>query len=126
MPQIIPIKDLKNTSAISKMCHSADEPIYVTKNGYGDMVIMKQTKYYEGAGIAKIADDIELRIQAMEEAGYEDVAQIHKERREKFARSGNAYAFSQEWIDDFNRAQEATMKYMERKEAFGKIFNGYF
>ena len=40
MPQIIPIKDLKNTSEISDMCHKTEEPIYVTKNGYGDMVIM--------------------------------------------------------------------------------------
>ena len=40
MPQIIPIKDLKNTSEISDMCHKAEEPIYITKNGYGDMVIM--------------------------------------------------------------------------------------
>ena len=40
MPQIIPIKDLKDTSNISDMCHKADEPIYVTKNGYGDMVLM--------------------------------------------------------------------------------------
>lgn len=31
MPQIIHIKDLKNTSAISEMCHKTDEPIYITK-----------------------------------------------------------------------------------------------
>ena len=31
MSQIIPIKDLKNTSEISDMCHKTDEPIYVTK-----------------------------------------------------------------------------------------------
>ncbi len=40
MPQIIPIKNLKNTSEISDMCHKTDEPVYITKNGYGDMVIM--------------------------------------------------------------------------------------
>ena len=40
MPQIIPIKDLKNTSNISEKCHTTDEPVYITKNGYGDMVIM--------------------------------------------------------------------------------------
>lgn len=40
MPQIIPIKELKKTSEISEMCHEADGPIYITKNGYGDMVIM--------------------------------------------------------------------------------------
>ena len=40
MPQIIPIKDLKNTASISEICHTSDEPVYITKNGYGDMVIM--------------------------------------------------------------------------------------
>lgn len=36
MPQIIPIKELKNTSEISELCHSVSEPVYVTKNGYGN------------------------------------------------------------------------------------------
>ena len=45
MPQIIPIKDLKNTSDISDMCHKTEEPIYVTKNGYGDMVVMSMETY---------------------------------------------------------------------------------
>ena len=45
--QIIPIRDLKNTSDISDMCHSVAEPVYVTKNGYGDMVIMGM-EVYEG------------------------------------------------------------------------------
>ncbi len=45
MPQIIPIKELKNTSEISEMCHDSNEPIYVTKNGYGDMVIMSIELY---------------------------------------------------------------------------------
>ena len=45
MPQTIPIKDLKNTAEISEMCHKAEKPIYVTKNGYGDMVIMSIENY---------------------------------------------------------------------------------
>ena len=40
MPTIIPIRDMRDTSKISEMCHATDEPIFVTKNGYGDMVIM--------------------------------------------------------------------------------------
>ena len=40
MPEIIPIRDLKNTNAISQRCHETQEPIFVTKGGYGDMVIM--------------------------------------------------------------------------------------
>ena len=46
MPQIIPIKDLKDTAAISEMCHQADSPIFVTKNGYGRLVVM-DINYYE-------------------------------------------------------------------------------
>ena len=47
MPAIIPIRDLKNTNAISQKCHENDEPIFVTKNGYGDMVIMSMEAYEE-------------------------------------------------------------------------------
>ena len=47
MPQIIPIRDLKNTGAISQMCQESREPIYVTKNGYGNMVIMSMKMYQE-------------------------------------------------------------------------------
>ena len=38
---------LKNTSEISDMCHKTEEPIYVTKNGYGDMGIMSMETYEE-------------------------------------------------------------------------------
>ena len=40
MPEIIPIRDLKNTNAISQRCHETQEPIFATKSGYGNMVIM--------------------------------------------------------------------------------------
>ena len=32
---------MKNTNAISQRCHETQEPIFVTKSGYGDMVIMR-------------------------------------------------------------------------------------
>lgn len=47
MPQIIPIRDLKNTSEISDLCRTAGEPVFITKNGYGDMVIMSMETYEE-------------------------------------------------------------------------------
>lgn len=47
MPQIIPIRDLKNTGDISKLCHNSKEPVFITKNGYGDMVIMSMEIYEE-------------------------------------------------------------------------------
>lgn len=47
MPHIIPIRDLKDTAAISQMCNESTEPIFITKNGYGDMVIMSMKTYEE-------------------------------------------------------------------------------
>lgn len=46
MPKIVPIKDLRDTNRISEMCHESDEPIFVTRNGYGDMVIFSM-EYYD-------------------------------------------------------------------------------
>jgi prevent-host-death family protein len=45
MPQIKPIKDLRNTTEISELCHKSGEPIYITKNGYGDLVVMSIEAY---------------------------------------------------------------------------------
>ncbi len=47
MPQIIPIKDLRDTNKISELCSTSNEPVFVTKNGYGDMVIMSMKAYEE-------------------------------------------------------------------------------
>jgi len=45
MPQIKPITDLRNTNEISDLCHAKKEPIFITKNGYGDLVIMSIETY---------------------------------------------------------------------------------
>lgn len=45
MPQIIPIRDLRDTTKISELCNATNEPIFVTKNGYGDMVVMSMAAY---------------------------------------------------------------------------------
>lgn len=47
MSQIIPIRNLKNTAEISEMYHVTKELIFVSKNGYGDMVIMSIEAYEE-------------------------------------------------------------------------------
>ena len=47
MPQIIPIKELKDTAKVSELCHQTSEPIFITQNGYGDMVLMSMESYEE-------------------------------------------------------------------------------
>ena len=46
MPQIRPVSDLRNNFAeISKIVHETSEPVFLTKNGYGDMVVMSIEAY---------------------------------------------------------------------------------
>ena len=47
MPQIRPITDLRNTTEISDICHVKREPIIITKNDYGDLVVMSIEAYEE-------------------------------------------------------------------------------
>lgn len=46
MPQIRPVSDLRNNfTEISKIVHETAEPVFLTKNGYGDMVVMSIEAY---------------------------------------------------------------------------------
>ena len=45
MPTILPIRDMRDTSAISELAHRQKEPIFITKNGYSDLVIMSAELY---------------------------------------------------------------------------------
>ena len=44
MTQIRPCADLRNNyNEISKICHETNEPIYITKNGFSDLVVLSDT-----------------------------------------------------------------------------------
>lgn len=46
MPVIKSISDLRNhANEISELCHKYAEPIFITKNGQGDLVVMSQTLF---------------------------------------------------------------------------------
>ena len=44
--QIIPMRDLKNTVEVERRCAEENGPVYVTKNGYGRLVVM-DIEYFE-------------------------------------------------------------------------------
>ena len=85
MPQIIPIKDLKNTSEISEMCHVAEEPIYVTKNGYGDMVIMSMETYERTMKGLNRYRELELSEHQIEAGDTKDARKSLGDLKEKYA-----------------------------------------
>ncbi len=46
MSMIRPVSDLRNNFAeISKVVHESGQPVFLTKNGYGDMVVMSMEAY---------------------------------------------------------------------------------
>jgi len=63
---IRPISDLRNrANEISELCHSEDQPVFITRNGLGDLVVMSQSRYdrlqntldlYRKLGDAEILD----------------------------------------------------------------------
>ena len=57
MPKIIPIRELRDTNAMSEMCHNTDEPVFI-KNGYGDMVIMSLETFEKNSGMSDFYSDI--------------------------------------------------------------------
>ena len=66
MTLIRSISDLRNHAMeISELCHAEDQPVFITRNGKGDMVVMNQAHYeriqslielYQKLGEAEILD----------------------------------------------------------------------
>ena len=47
LPKILPVNELKNTASIMKTCKESSVPIVITKNGYGEAVMMSITLFEE-------------------------------------------------------------------------------
>lgn len=84
MPQIIPIKDLKNTTNVSALCHRTDEPIYVTKNGYGDMVLMSMELFETMRKKWDVYSEIELSETQIKQGKTKDAKKALAEVRAKY------------------------------------------
>lgn len=84
MPQILPIKDLRNTSEISELCHKKNEPVFITKNGYGDMVVMSMETYERHMAKSGIYDKISLGERQIKEGNLLDGEEIIDRLSEKY------------------------------------------
>lgn len=45
MPQIIPVASLERLEELSELCHGSREPLFLTKDGYGDLAVMSMEVY---------------------------------------------------------------------------------
>jgi prevent-host-death family protein len=84
MSNIRPISDLRNKyNEISEFCHTYNEPVFLTKNGTGDLVVLSNAEYERLCGKHELNLLLEQGFAAMTEGkGYpaSDVfASIEKE-----------------------------------------------
>lgn len=67
MPSIRPSSDLRNKyNEISNFCHKYNEPVYITKNGQGDLAVMSIETYEMLVGKFELYKLIDEGIEAME------------------------------------------------------------
>ena len=85
MPTIIPIKELKNTSDVSELCHKTEEPIYVTKNGYGDMVIMSMETFENMSDRLKMYQSLMTSEEQIKEGKTKEARKALEELKDKYA-----------------------------------------
>lgn len=106
MAIIRPCADLRNNyNEISKLCHQTDKPIYITKNGYNDLVLLSNESYeklaeeridkkIEEAFDKKYSDfenfrndvlaKINLALKDINEGNYRDIENFCSELEEKY------------------------------------------
>lgn len=80
MPNIRPSSDLRNNyNEISLMCHEADDAVYITKNGSGDLAVMSIEAYEALTEKVKLYKKIEKGFKEIDEGKYKDAKQVLKE-----------------------------------------------
>ena len=67
MPTIRPSADLRNKyNEISKLCHDYSEPVFITKNGKGDLAVLSIEAYERLCGKSELYDLLQAGIKAEE------------------------------------------------------------
>lgn len=85
MPVILPIKDLRKTSEISDIAHQTQEPIFITKNGYSDLVVMSSELYDKFTKMNRIDQAIFESEKELEETGVSiDLDQAFEKLNKKY------------------------------------------
>ena len=82
--KIIPMRDLKNTVEVEKHCIKEQGPVYVTKNGYGRLVVM-DIEYYERT-MQKMSEAKAVieGLKDLKEGNTEDGVETMRKLKEKF------------------------------------------
>lgn len=68
----------------SELCHRTDGPVYITKNGYGDMVLMSMESFEKIVRRFKMYEDMELAEKQLKDGESKDAKSSLSAMREKY------------------------------------------
>ena len=89
MAKIMPSSDLRNKyNEISTFCNTYNEPVFITKNGAGDLVLMSNAVYEElsgGRGLHRLLDE---GLTAMKSGGGHPANEVFSKLREEYGFEG--------------------------------------
>ena len=90
MPKIRPVSDLRNHfTEITSEAQASKEPIFLTKNGVGSIVVMSMEAYEDGLYESQVYDKlIEAELQAAQTRERRSHAQVMGSARRRLARYG--------------------------------------
>ena len=88
MPIIRPISDMRNKfNAVSEICHKEQEPIFLTKNGQGDLVVMSIELYERQQALLELYEKLG---EAESESKENETAIAHRDLMMKLRKKLNA------------------------------------
>jgi len=89
MATIRPSSDLRNKyNEISEFCHTYNEPVFLTKNGVGDLVVLSNAEYERLAGKHELYRLLEDGFAAMEKGSGRPASEVFDSLEKEFGLSG--------------------------------------
>jgi prevent-host-death family protein len=85
MAKILPSSDLRNKyNEISSFCNTYNEPVFITKNGTGDLVLLSNTAYEELSGRRELHRLLDEGLSAMKAGGGRSANEVFANIQEEY------------------------------------------
>ena len=85
MAMIRPSSDLRNKySEISEFCNKYNEPVFITKNGSGDLVVLSNSEYEKISGMHELCQKLDEGLAAYDAGLSQSAEEVHAEIEKEF------------------------------------------
>jgi prevent-host-death family protein len=89
MPNIKSSTDLRNNySAIADLCHNTRDPVFITRNGRGDLAVMSIEAYEEISGRLELYRQLDIGAAAVKEGRKRPASDVMREVRQEISHAG--------------------------------------